>query len=144
MTLYSIRLAGHGEVKRHGFGQVGRLLGMLVSRGCLVLVPWIPTNCVTQPRLAYSSSLKGAFPRPWPSLEGYVYRLACEAPLFRWMSTEPEAFWGMPGVSGLRSGAWTSLKNASCHTRLLGGVFNKYHSRRKLVGVLTAKKMGQL
>ena len=40
--------------------------------------------------------------------------------IYRW--TGPEAFWGMPGASGLRPCAWTHLKNALCHTRPVGGM----------------------
>ena len=61
--------------------------------------------------------------------------------LFRGMPTEPEAFWGMPGASGLRSCAETTLKRP-CATlvRLLDPVDETHFGRPwYLVGCITSQ-----
>ena len=47
-------------------------------------------------------------------------------PFFRGMPTGPEAFLGMPSVSGTRPCIRTHLKKALCHTRLVYGTEDKY------------------
>ena len=49
-----------------------------------------------------------------PLRRGKVYRQTPKVIIFRRMPTGPEAFWGMPGVSGLRPYARTHLKKRSC------------------------------
>ena len=53
-------------------------------------------------------------------------RGAYHSPLFRGMPTRPEVFWGMLGVSGLRSCTRTHLKKRPCATlaRLVGCTTN--------------------
>ena len=53
-----------------------------------------------------------------PLRRGWVYRLVLEAPLFKKMLTEPEAFLKLTGASGLRSCAKTLLKRPCAKTLL--------------------------
>ena len=72
---------------------------------------------------------QGAVPPGFNPLgRGSIYCLATEAPLFRGMPTEPEAFLGMPDASGPLPCTWTHLKKALRHTCPLRGAVNKYRS----------------
>ena len=88
------------------------VMGMLVSWGCLVRLPGRPSNRITWPRLTYSSShgAGGTPPGYNPLWRGRVYCLVPEVSIFRRMSMGPEAFLGMPGMSGLWSRTRPILK----------------------------------
>ena len=53
---------------------------------------------------------QGAIPPDFdPFWRGLVYRLAPEVLLFKGMLMGPEAFFGMPGMSGLQPSTWAHL-----------------------------------
>ena len=62
----------------------------------------------------YPRATRSRPPGSNPPWRGYVHRLAPEAPLYWRMPTEPEEFWGMLGMSGLRPCARTHLKKRPC------------------------------
>ena len=45
-------------------------------------------------------------------------------------------FLGMPGASGLRPCAWTHIKKALCHTRLVSGTEDKYRLFQAKIAVI--------
>ena len=88
--------------------------GWLCSGSAGSRLRWALTGNLEPQRVVLSG-----FNPPW---RGYVYRLVPEAPLFRRMPMGPEAFLEPPSVSG-------PPKKALCHTRPVGGTYDKYRQR---------------
>ena len=115
-------ISSPSRVERMHFSLGGGGLGH-TSVGCVLSVRGSGRVCLgssgRQSRFALTDILKphgAVLPGSNPPWRGYVHRLA----------TGPEAFLGMPVVSGLRPCDRTRLKMALCHTRPVGRTWNKY------------------
>ena len=98
----------------------------LVSWGHLTWVLGKPSMCVSEPRLTYPSSLRGAYPQAL-ILSGAAKFIAwcLRHPVFGRMLMEPEAFLGMPVMSELWPCAWTHPKMpCATLTHLVGRLTN--------------------